>query len=96
MTAWKQKHSSIIRSEAYNENSMTPRIIFSYWPHISLLQMHKHTDILVKALHCFNITTVSLCTEALKYPPTPQGTTCNIKCGPSGKSFHKAPVSFLC
>jgi len=52
-TTWKKKCSSIIRSEAYNKKSMTPRII-------SLFLATHYTIAMAQALHCFNTNTVSV------------------------------------
>lgn len=55
MTTWKKKCSSIIRSDAYNEKSMTPRTI-------SLLLATHYTIAMIQAVHCFNTNTVLVCT----------------------------------
>jgi hypothetical protein len=46
MTTWKKKYISIIRSEVYNEKSVTPRIIsllLATHYNIALAQAHSHT-----------------------------------------------------
>jgi hypothetical protein len=97
MTTWKREYISIIRSVAYNEKPMTPRII-SLIGH-TLHYCNGTSTQSYWSKHC-TVSTLTLFWCADKHYDIshlhPHGTTSTTNCGPNVNIVHKVPVYFFC